>query len=230
MEFNESEKDIIHNYWVDISQDPSWISEDSGIDYQKVMGILRLLSKEGKIKNFNEDEIGRIRKFNEMINPSDLKSFKTGSAVRNKMDVDDYFGLELDKLNKSDTDYFFDDEVINRSWADFPLNIKVVRKRLGIRDMNEKIIGFQLDITFTNRIGKSEEFSLAMFYQRDTSVSFSNRVSEFSSRPGFKRYKEIKLSEFFDKIGGTEKIYKLTSNIIDDLVPDDFWEVHDKQN
>jgi hypothetical protein len=37
-----------------------------------------------------------------MINPSDLKSFKTGSAVRNKMDVDDYFGLELDKLNKSD--------------------------------------------------------------------------------------------------------------------------------
>lgn len=229
MEFNESEKDIVYSYWIDISQDPEWISQDTGIDSSKVIDILKSLSDEGKIKNFDESQISKIKKFNEMIGPSDLKSFDPKSAPRNKIGLDDYFTLELDKLNKSDTDYFFDDEIINRSWVDFPLNIKVVRKRLGIRDMNEKIIGFQLDVTFTNRIGKSEEFTLAMFYQRDTTVWFSNSVSQFSSKPVFK-HQEIKLDEFFNKIGGTEKFFKLSSKIIDDLVPEDFWEVHDKQN
>lgn len=226
MEFSEGEKDTIHNYWVDISQDPEWISEDSGIDYQKVIDILTSLSKEGEIKNFNQSEITKVKKFNEMIDPSEFKNFKPGSAIRNKMDPDDYFGLELDKLDKSDTDYFFEDEMINRSWTDFPITINVVRKRLGIRDINEKIIGFQLDVYYTNKIGKTEEYSLAMFYERDTTVSFSKEVLRWQ----IQKFENIEISEFFERIGGTERFYKLSSEIIDDLVPEDFWEVHDKQN
>jgi biopolymer transport protein ExbD len=41
------EIDLIHSYWKDQSQDPEFISQDTGIDLEKVMEILELLSNQG---------------------------------------------------------------------------------------------------------------------------------------------------------------------------------------
>ena len=67
MNIKNDERDLIQNYWTDISQDPEWISKDTGLDYGKVMEILRLLQKNGDIKDFDESEFRKILKFNEVV-------------------------------------------------------------------------------------------------------------------------------------------------------------------
>jgi hypothetical protein len=67
MKFNSSEKDLIQNYWIDISQDPDFISQDTGIDKTTVLDILQNLKQEGKIQNFNYDEFLKVKKFTEFF-------------------------------------------------------------------------------------------------------------------------------------------------------------------
>jgi|688.fasta_scaffold514075_1 hypothetical protein len=68
MEFTSTEKDLVQNYWIDFSQDPDFISQDTGIDKNTVLDILTRLNKEGRIDGFNIDEISKVRKFNEIFN------------------------------------------------------------------------------------------------------------------------------------------------------------------
>jgi hypothetical protein len=64
MSFNQAEKDIVQNHWIDISQDPDFISQETGLDKNQVLGILKLLSKEGRIEGFDLNESLVIKKFN----------------------------------------------------------------------------------------------------------------------------------------------------------------------
>lgn len=67
MDFTPSEKDIVQNHWIDISQDPDFISQDLGMDKSKVLDILKVLSDEGRIDDFDFDEETKVKKFNEMF-------------------------------------------------------------------------------------------------------------------------------------------------------------------
>ena len=68
MEFTSTEKDLVQNYWIDISQDPDFISQDTGIDKNIVLNILEILNRENKIQGFNREETTKVKSFKEMFN------------------------------------------------------------------------------------------------------------------------------------------------------------------
>jgi hypothetical protein len=70
MDFNQDEIDLVHTMWANETQDEDVIASESGIKVNRVIGILELLSKQGKIKDFSvEDE---IITFKEMLNIENL--------------------------------------------------------------------------------------------------------------------------------------------------------------
>jgi hypothetical protein len=70
MDFNQDEIDLVHTMWANETQDEDVIASESGIKVDRVIGILELLSKQGKIKDFSlEDE---IITFKEMLNIENL--------------------------------------------------------------------------------------------------------------------------------------------------------------
>ena len=70
MDVNQDEIDLVHTMWANETQDEDVIASESGIKVDRVIGILELLSKQGKIKDFSlEDE---IITFKEMLNIENL--------------------------------------------------------------------------------------------------------------------------------------------------------------
>ena len=70
MDFNQDEIDLVHTMWANETQDEDVIASESGIKVDRVIGILELLSKQGKIKDFSlEDE---IITYKEMLNIENL--------------------------------------------------------------------------------------------------------------------------------------------------------------
>ena len=65
MDITPIEKDQIQSYWVDVTQDPDFISQDLGIDKDRIIMILSVLSDEGKIDGFKSNESYRVKKFSE---------------------------------------------------------------------------------------------------------------------------------------------------------------------
>ena len=68
MNFTKTELDLVQNHWVDISQDPDFISQETGIDKNDVIDMLRYLSDKGRIDNFDTNKRDRVRTFKEMFN------------------------------------------------------------------------------------------------------------------------------------------------------------------
>ena len=48
-------------------QHPDFISQDLGMDKSKVLDILKVLSDEGRIDDFDFDEETKVKKFNEIF-------------------------------------------------------------------------------------------------------------------------------------------------------------------
>lgn len=229
MDFSKDELAMVEDYWINISQDADFISQETGINKKRIVDILVELSEKSRIEDFELDEfqdVPRVHKFTEMKNSSSFRTFNPKQALKNKLDVDDYFDLDLDKISreKEDKDYFFDVARIHRSWTEYPLSIYVIDKRLLVLDGSEKIIGFNIRVRLTNKIGKSEFFRLMMFYQRNGFVSFSKNVEGITSN------KLLDLEEFYSIIVEKQKLFNLTSRVLDELVPDDLWDVLDRQN
>lgn len=186
------EIDLIHSYWKDQSQDPEFISQDTGIDLEKVMEILELLSNQGKIKDFHIDE-NKIFLYEELI------------------DIDDYFGLELDKLSTKgdDTDYFFSDVELNKTFTKGPFTVLVRSKHF-----QQDYVILDMDVSYLD-----ETYPISLYYDRLERVFFFT--------PGMP---EI-LDFFYEEIGSNkQKFHKFSEEILDKVIPLDFWETRSKFN
>ena len=67
MNFTSIEKDLVQSNWIDVSQDPDFISQETGIDKDIVISILQKLSDEGRIEGFDLNESTRIKKIKELF-------------------------------------------------------------------------------------------------------------------------------------------------------------------
>lgn len=66
MDFKQDEIDLVHTMWANETQDEDVISSESGIKLDRVIGILNLLSEQGKIKDFLPEE-KEVISFKEML-------------------------------------------------------------------------------------------------------------------------------------------------------------------
>lgn len=190
--FENDEIELIHSLWVDTSQDPEYISEETGIDIKKVMEILELLSKQGKIKNFKMDE-SKILLYEELL------------------DLDDYFELGLDKISTSmeDTDYFFSDIDLNKRFSKPPFTIFVKSKHL-----RQDFIVMDSVVTYLDR-----RYPMLIYVDRLDRVYFQT-----PSQPK-------KIDEFMESLSSDKsKFYGFCDEILDEIIPFDFWETRDKFN
>jgi hypothetical protein len=76
-----------------------------------------------------------------------------------------------------------------------------------------------------NPIGKTEIFWARMFYDRTGLVYFSNHFQDPNTN------KLIPFGDFLKRIGDKKQsLFNLTSKVLDELVPLDYWEVTDRMN
>jgi len=190
--FERDEIDLVFSYWKDISQDPEFISEDTGIELETVIGVLELLSKQGKIKDFHLNE-NKIFLFEELV------------------DIDDYFALDLDKLStgKDDTDYFFTDVDLKKSFTKGPFTIMVHSKHF-----EQDYIVLDLDVSYLD-----ETYPIFLYYDRNERVFFMT--------PGQPEVLDIFLEELGENV---QKFYEFSQEILDKIIPYDFWETKAKFN
>lgn len=189
---NSEEIDLIHSYWQDQSQDPDFISQDTGIEIERVLEILELLSNQGKIKDFHLNE-NQILMFEELI------------------DLDDYFELELDKLSTKgdDTDYFFDDMDLNLTFKKGPFTILVLSKHFF-----QDYVILDMDVSYLD-----ETYPISLYYDRTERVFFFTPETP-----------EV-LDFFYEELGpNKQKFYDFTQEILDKIIPLDFWETKSKFN
>jgi len=188
----KDEIDLIHAYWQDQSQDPEFISEDTGIDLDRVMEILQILSKEGKIKDFQIDE-SKILLYEELV------------------DLDDYFALDLDKISTkgNDTDYFFSDMDLNKTFNKGPFTVLVRSKHF-----QQDYVILDMDVSYMD-----ETYPIFMYYDRTERVFFLT--------PNDTEILEI----FYDHLGeNLKKFHLFCEEILDRLIPFDFWDTRAKFN
>jgi hypothetical protein len=190
--FKNDEIDTIHSLWMDTSQDPEFISQETGIELDKVLDILKFLSSKGKIKNFKIDE-SKILLYEELV------------------DIDDYFALDLDKLStkQDDTDYFFSDMDLNKNFMKGPFTVLVRSKHF-----QQDYVVLDLDVTYLD-----ETYPLFMYYDREERVFFLT--------PGQPEVLDIFLEDLGDNV---YKFYEFSDEILDKIIPFDFWETRAKFN
>ena len=190
--FKNDEIDTIHSLWMDTSQDPEFISQETGIELDKVLDILKFLSSKGKIKNFKIDE-SKILLYEELV------------------DIDDYFALDLDKLStkQDDTDYFFSDMDLNKNFMKGPFTVLVRSKHF-----QQDYVVLDLDVTYLD-----ETYPLFMYYDREERVFFLT--------PGQPEVLDIFLEDLGDNV---YKFYEFSDEILDKIIPFDFWETRTKFN
>lgn len=192
MEFKKDEIDLVFSYWMDVSQDPDFISTDTDISIDKVHDILNLLSEQGKIDDYSINE-NRIFLFEELL------------------DIDDYFALDLDKFSTSgdDLEYFFDFVEINKRFNKDPFTILVKSK-----SFHQDYIILSMDVIYLDKT-----YSISLLLDRTDSVYF---ISEDRSSS---------LEDFFDVLGDDkQRFFKFSEEVLDRLVPYDFWETKSKFN
>jgi len=108
MDLKRDEIDLIFGYWKDISQDPEFISQDTGIELDRVNKILQLLSDQRKIKDFISEEY-KVLSFNELMSP----------------ELSIQLGLPSFQKDIDDKDYFFDNKEVNKTWDEDVIKIHV---------------------------------------------------------------------------------------------------------
>lgn len=192
MDFKNDEVELVYSYWNDYSQDVDFISFETGIEKEKVKAILDRLKKTGKIKDiiFNES---KVISFDEML------------------DIDDYFGLGLDKIStdENDKEYFFQDENVNKNFQKGPIGILVRSKHF----MHDSVV-LDLDVSYMD-----ETYPIFMYYDRNEQVHFSTPIQP-----------EV-LDIFFEDLGeNLNKFFEFSQEVLDKIIPFDFWETRAKFN
>ena len=128
-DFTAGELENVLEYWKDISQDPEYISKETGLEINKILSILDILKKEGKIENY-EPVIEKILLFREMIEPSifnklNLRQFNdTSKYLFNKKKINKVYDAKIfDIVVKSmemNNNYVEFDCVIDYKGIDYP--------------------------------------------------------------------------------------------------------------
>ena len=145
---NEIE-DIIE-YWQDISQDPVFIADEIGMEFDKVVEILEILQERGEISGFSriskrksDVDDDKVLLFEELISPE----------VRNTL---------------TDNDYFFDEKEINEIYEAYIFEIKVTKAFY-----KGGMIFIPLEVTI-----KGKSISIFMVYSPDENVYYDSETGD----------------------------------------------------
>lgn len=198
-DFSMSDMEDVLEYWQDISQDPKFISNETGLSIDKVVQILNTLQKRGDITGFTPIEKkykvqeDRILLFNELVSPGVFKS------------------LGLDKMDKSSTDkdYFFTEKEIDEVYDAHIFEIRAIKI---VSKSGMLIIPIEVSV-------KSMNYNIFIVYTSDEDVFYG-------SEDGDKTINDIKTL-----LGANWDIFEDTvSQIIDENIPVDYWDVINKVN
>lgn len=144
-----------------------------------------------------------------------IKGFKMNEnqiiLFEDMMDIDDYFTLGLDKLSTPDTDkdYFFEDEKIDKSFQKGPFTILVRTKHF----FNDHVI-LDLDVSYLD-----ETYPLHLMYD--------NAENVYLLTPGQPEIIDI----FYEDLGDNkQRFLSFVNEILDKIIPMDFWETKAKFN
>jgi hypothetical protein len=127
------------------------------------------------------------------------------------VDSDVIKSLKLDQFNKSkDKDYLFDKKEINEIYDAhiFTVTLKEIHYQ-------QSVLIFPLIIDF-----KSKEYDMFMVYTPNDEVFYGSKDGESGVR---------KIKDALGK-DNMEMLDEVTVKMLDDHIPEDFWEVRNKQN
>lgn len=145
-DFTMSDMEDILEYWQDVSQDPKFISNETGMELDKVIQILDTLQRRGDISGFKKIEKkmeGKILLF-EDLNPETVKS------------------LKLSQLTKSGSEYFFDEKDI-----DMVYDAHIFEVRTTKMYFEKNLVIIPLNITY-----KNQDYKMVMLYTPNDEVFY----------------------------------------------------------
>jgi hypothetical protein len=146
IDFTAGELETVLEYWKDVSQDPEYISQETGLEIEKIISILETLQEEGKIKNYEPVMNERIRRFFEMVDPGAFNS------------------LKLNQFN-SHNKYFFNKKKIDKIYDAIIFDIVV-----KTMEMDNNCVIFDCVVDH-----KSKEYPFLMVYDADEQVYYGSR-------------------------------------------------------
>lgn len=154
-DFTMNDMEDVLEYWQDISQDPKFISNETGLPIGKVVQILNTLQKRGDISGFSPIEKkyneNKVLLFNELVSTDVFKS------------------LELDKMDKSkDKDYFFDEKVIDEVYDTHIFEVRAIKIVSKSRML---IIPIEVSV-------KSRDYNMFIAYTADEDVIVGSEMEE----------------------------------------------------
>ena len=190
IDFTAGELETVLGYWKDVSQDTEYISQETGLELEKIYSILDTLQEEGKIKNYEPVMNERIRRFFEMVDPEAFKSLNLGQFASNNKYL----------FNKKKIDRIYDAMI-------FDIVVKTM-------EMDNNCVIFDCVVDH-----KGKEYPFLMVYDSEEQVYY-----------GSKDGKQV-IQELRDSLGDNmERFNQTTMKILQENLPEDFWEVVSKHN
>jgi hypothetical protein len=151
-DFTHSDMEDVLEYWQDVSQDPDFISKETGLDLYKVIQILETLQKRGDISGFEKVKVNQVDEskvllFEDIVSPKIRKE------------------LRLDQLTKksNDKNYFFDEKEIGKVYDAHIFEVKAM-KVFYLPDL----INIPLEVTI-----KGKDYFLSIVYLPDENIYYS---------------------------------------------------------
>jgi hypothetical protein len=199
-DFTLSDMEDVLEYWQDVSQDPEFISKETDLDLNTVIQILHTLQKRGDISGFS-----RISRRKPNVNEDRVLLFEE------LVDPELAKALKLDQLTKThdDKDYFFDEKEINEVYDAHIFEVKVLKAVL-----QQSVLIITLEVTT-----KGKDYDMFMVYAADENVYYG-------SKEGEKTVEALRQA-----LGANWDLFdEVTERILNDHIPQDFWEVKNIQN
>ena len=194
-DFTMSDMDDVLEYWQDVSQDPKFISNETGIELNKVIQILDTLERRGDISGFKKIERkmeGKILLF-EDLNPETAKLLKLSQITK----------------GTGNKDYFFDEKDINEVYDAHVFEIRT--KKVYV---SGDIIVFPITLTH-----KGQDYEMLLLYTSDDDVLYGSK-----DKDGVLEVRKALGDQNIEILNDT------TLQIVNDHIPQDFWEVRNRQN
>jgi hypothetical protein len=199
-DFTNNDMENVLEYWQDVSQDPEFISKETDLDLNTVIQILDTLQKRGDISGFNKIERRRNLDESKVLLFEEL------------VDPEVIKSLKLDKFTDKEEykKYFFDEREINEVYDAHIFEIKVIKVVY-----QQGLIVIPLEIEY-----KGSDYSMFMVYDSDDNVHYGSKTGEDGVEKITKTLGEENM-ELFDSV---------TEQILNDHIPNDFWEIRNKLN
>ena len=194
-DFTMSDMEDVLEYWQDVSQDPKFISNETGMELDKVIQILDTLQRRGDISGFKKIEKkmeGKILLF-EDLNPEIAKSLKLSTLTK----------------GTGNKDYFFEEKDIDEVYDAHVFEIRT--KKVYV---SGDIIVFPITLTH-----KGQDYEMFLLYTSDDDVLYGSK-----DKDGVLEVRKALGDQNIEILNDT------TLQIVNDHIPQDFWEVRNRQN